>query len=273
MISGNIEKMITRLNGEAQYQLPVGESRVDMNQYLGKKISLHYTGTINCVHCGSKTKKSYSQGYCYPCMIKLAECDMCIVKPETCHFDQGTCREPDWAMTHCMQPHYVYLSNSSGIKVGITRATQIPTRWIDQGAVQALPIAKAQTRYQVGLMEVAIKSQVMDKTDWRKMLKNQVEAADLAQKRDEIFQACQTDIRSLQQRFGEDAIELMPDEETVTINYPVLEYPEKIKAINLDKTPDASGILMGIKGQYLIFDIGVINVRKYTGYEILFSAE
>jgi len=268
MISGNIEKMTSQLNDTVEYALPIGDQSIGMNQYLGKNITLHHTGNINCINCGKKTKKSYSQGYCYPCMMKLAACDMCIVKPETCHFDQGTCREPDWGMTHCMQPHYVYLSNSSGIKVGITRATQIPTRWVDQGAIQALPIAKAQTRYQVGLLEVAFKSQVADKTDWRKMLKNQVEKVDLAEKRDEIFTACESDINALKERFGQDSIELINDAETVEINFPVLENPEKIKAWNFDKTPDVSGKLMGIKGQYLILDTGVLNVRKYTGYEL-----
>lgn len=206
-------------------------------------------------------------------MMKLAACDMCIVKPETCHYDQGTCREPDWAETHCMRPHYAYISNSSGVKVGITRETQIPTRWIDQGAVQALAIARAQTRFQVGLLEVAIKKHLNDKTDWRKMLRNQVEDIQLSRIRDEIFEKCKSDIDALNKRFGEGSIQILPDEKQVEISYPVSEYPEKVKSFNLDKNPVAEGVLQGIKGQYLIMDTGVINVRKYTGYEWCLSTE
>ncbi|MDH5259208.1 MAG: DUF2797 domain-containing protein, partial [Gammaproteobacteria bacterium] len=189
MTTGNIRKMTTKLTDSVEYSLPIGDERINMNQFIGKKLTLRYTGTINCVHCGKKTSKSYSQGHCYPCMKTLASCDMCIMKPETCHYDQGTCREPEWGEENCMRPHYLYLANSSGdsVKVGITRETQIPTRWIDQGAVQALPIGKVQTRLQVGLLEVALKDYVKDKTDWRKMLKNDVIATDLASRRDELF--------------------------------------------------------------------------------------
>lgn len=271
MWQGNIEKMHNQLDETVSYTLPIGEARVDMNPLIGKPIKIEYTGTINCINCGAKTKKSYSQGYCYPCMMRLAACDMCIVKPETCHFDEGTCREPEWAMSHCMQPHYVYLANSSGVKVGITRETQIPTRWIDQGAVQALPIAIGQSRFQVGLMEVALKQFVNDKTDWRKMLKNLVEEVDLTLIRDEIFSKCQNEIDAINERFGKGSIELLTDENPVEINYPVTQYPEKVKSLNLDKVPIAEGVLQGIKGQYLILDTGVLNVRKYTGYEWKFS--
>jgi len=272
MTTGNIKKMITTLDEPVQYKLPIGDDEVALNPYLGKSISLHYTGSINCVHCGKKTKKSYAQGHCYPCMMKLASCDMCIMKPETCHYDKGTCREPEWALSHCMQPHYLYLANSSGLKVGITRETQIPTRWIDQGAFEALPIAKVQTRYQVGLMEVALKNHVNDKTDWRKMLKNDVKSIDINSKRDELLETCENDIAQLKTKFGEESIQLITDAELVNIQYPVLEYPEKVKAWNFDKTPDVSGVLKGIKGQYLILDTGVLNVRKFTGYELSFQA-
>ena len=267
MWQGNVEKMQSAIGTPVQYELPIGETTVAMNPLIGKPIKIEYTGTINCIHCGAKTKKSYSQGYCYPCMMKLAACDMCIVKPETCHFDQGTCREPDWAETHCMRPHFVYLSNSSGLKVGITRETQIPTRWIDQGAVQALAIAKAQSRFQVGLMELAIKQHLNDKTDWRKMLRNQVEHINLAEIRDEIFSTCESEFTALRERFGEDSIELLGSETQVEIQFPDEQYPVKIKSFNLDKDPVAEGVLQGIKGQYLILDTGVLNVRKYTGYE------
>ncbi|MGL4475007.1 MAG: DUF2797 domain-containing protein, partial [Shewanella sp.] len=143
-MQGTLVKMRTHLDADngVQYHLPVGDQSLHLNPVIGKTLTLNFSGQIFCCHCGKKTKKSYAQGHCYPCMQKLASCDMCIMKPETCHYDQGTCREPEWGQKNCYTPHYVYLANTSGLKVGITRHTQIPTRWLDQGATQGLPILK-----------------------------------------------------------------------------------------------------------------------------------
>ncbi len=267
-LSGNLKKMKTELTTPVNYELPLDNELVPLNPLLGKTIQLKFSGDIHCVHCGRKTKKSFSQGYCYPCFITLAQCDKCIVRPEQCHFDKGTCREPDWGQTHCMQPHFVYLANSSNIKVGITRHTQIPTRWMDQGAIQALPILKVASRFLSGLVEIQIKQYVSDRTSWQKMLKNQVEEIDLNQKAGELLALCKDGLSNIEHQFGEKAIEFLNDEETVPIQYPVSEYPIKVKSLNLDKTPEIIGTLLGIKGQYLIFDIGVINIRKYGGYRV-----
>lgn len=267
-MKGNISKMKAVLASPVEYQLPMGDDLLVMNELIGKNIELEYNGEIKCVSCGRATKKSFGQGHCYPCFRDLAECDMCIMKPETCHYDAGTCRQPEWGDTHCMQPHYVYLANSSGVKVGITRGTQIPTRWIDQGAGQALPVFKVQTRYQSGLLEVELKNHVSDKTDWRKMLKGAPEAIDLATVRDRLASECADRIDELKQQFGEAAIEFLADEEQIDINYPVTAYPEKVKSFNFDKQAKIEGKLQGIKGQYLILDSGVLNIRKFTGYNI-----
>ena len=267
MLSGNIEKMVTQLQDPVDYALPIGDDHLPMNSFLGRSLTLRYSGEIHCIACGAKTKKSFSQGYCYRCAQRLAQCDMCIVKPETCHYHLGTCREPEWGEQHCMIPHYVYLANSSGLKVGITRASQVPTRWIDQGAVQAMPILKVQTRRQSGLMETAIKQYVADKTNWRAMLKGDTVNIDLARERDALMAQIGDDIQAVNEQFGEGAVEVV-DEPAVDITYPVLAYPTKIKSFNLDKEPQAGGVLQGIKGQYLIFDTGVINLRKYTGYHL-----
>ncbi|MGR9101083.1 MAG: DUF2797 domain-containing protein, partial [Gammaproteobacteria bacterium] len=224
-------------------------------------------------HCGRKIKKSFNQGYCYPCFTTLAQCDICIVKPEQCHYHKGTCREPEWGESHCMQQHFVYLATSSGVKVGITRHTQIPTRWIDQGAVEALPILKVASRYISGLAEIAIARHVNDKTGWQRMLKNHVDVIDLTAKRDELFEICRDELKEIEDRFGEGGLTRLPDEKPVKIVYPVLKYPDKVKSFNLDKTPLIEGVLLGIKGQYLIFDSGVINIRKYAGYEVIFEVE
>ena len=269
---GNIKKLQSEHASPVRYQLPIGDELLDMNALIGQRIALHYEGEIHCVSCGRKTSKSFAQGHCYPCFRSKAECDMCIMKPETCHFDAGTCREPEWAMAHCMQPHTVYLANSSGVKVGITRGSQIPTRWIDQGASAALPIFRVNTRYQSGLVEVAIGKHVSDRTDWRKLLKGPPEEVDLLAKRDELLALAQDDIDAIRAQFDEGDITPVGNAEVVTFDYPVSEYPAKIKSHNFDKTPDVSGELLGIKGQYLILDSGVLNIRKFTGYKIRVDA-
>lgn len=258
MIEGNILKMVTDLQSPVEYQLPIGDQKININDLLGKKISFSFNGDINCVNCGRKTKKSFSQGHCFPCMRDLAACDMCIVKPELCHYDQGTCREPEWGEKHCLQDHFVYLANSSGVKVGITRATQIPTRWMDQGAIQALKIGIVKNRLQSGIAEMALKEFVADKTNWRTMLKGEVEPIDLEERRDELLDYWPDEVMG----------EPLYEEEVVEIEYPILEYPTKISSLNLDKVPTVEGTLAGIKGQYLILDIGVINMRKYQGYHL-----
>jgi hypothetical protein len=167
-----------------------------------------------------------------------------------------------------MTDHIVYLSNSSGVKVGITRATQLPTRWIDQGARQALPIMRVSTRQQSGFVEDLFRSQVADKTNWRALLKGEAASVNLAEVRDQLFDSCAEGLQTLQERFGLQAIQTIADVETLEIRYPVEQYPAKIVSFNLDKNPIAEGTLLGVKGQYLIFDTGVINIRKYTAYQL-----
>ncbi|WP_455211053.1 DUF2797 domain-containing protein [Kaarinaea lacus] len=271
-VTGDLRKMHTELAEPVLYRLPVGEERIAMNELIGKTVTLKYNGEIHCIACGRKTNKSFNQGYCFPCMRSLAECDTCIVKPELCHFHKGTCRDEQWAQSHCMQDHIVYLANSSSIKVGITRQSQIPTRWMDQGAVQALPIYRAKNRYMSGLMEVVLKNHVADKTNWRKMLKGETEVENLVQRRDELLAECSVEIESLKSTHGEDAFTPIPDGIVTDIQYPVAEYPSKITALNFDKNPTVIGQLQGIKGQYLIFDCGVINIRKFAGYGVNISS-
>ncbi|MDH0303770.1 DUF2797 domain-containing protein [Pseudomonas sp. GD04091] len=266
---GSLSKMAVRLEAPVvQYSFRLDDTQVPVNPLIGQSIRLEYLGAIHCSHCGKRTKTSFSQGYCYPCMTKLAQCDVCIMAPEKCHYDAGTCREPSWGEQFCMTDHVVYLANSSGIKVGITRATQLPTRWLDQGASQALPIMRVATRQQSGLVEDVLRSQVPDRTNWRALLKGDAEVLDLPAIREQIFDACADGIRGLQERFGLQAIQPLPDAQVVQMRYPVEAYPKKIVSFNLDKNPVVEGTLLGIKGQYLIFDTGVINIRKYTAYQL-----
>lgn len=265
---GAVQKMRIELGEPAQYQFRLGEQVVPVNALIGQGLQLEFLGEINCNHCQRPTKKSFAQGYCWPCFKSLAQCDTCIMSPEKCHFDAGTCREPEWGEQFCMTEHIVYLANSTGVKVGITRATQLPTRWLDQGASQALPIFRVKTRQQSGFVEDALRSQVSDRTNWRALLREDAEPLDLPAIRDQLFEQCAESIHDLQQRFGLQAIQAVDDAQVLEIEYPVEQYPSKITSFNLDKNPVAEGTLQGIKGQYLIFDTGVINIRKYTAYQL-----
>jgi hypothetical protein len=266
--SGHLQKMQVELAGPVQYQLPLDDLRLPLNELLGQRIQIHHSGQIHCTHCGRRSNKSFNQGYCYPCFTRLAQCDSCIVSPENCHYFEGTCREPEWADSHCMVDHIVYLANSSGVKVGITRESQLPTRWIDQGAVQALPILRVKTRQQSGLVEDLLRQHVADKTNWRTMLKGDIAPVDLPAIRDALFERCDGALTELEDRFGIQALQRLEDSQPVDIDYPVQRYPGKIASLNMDKDPRVEGTLLGIKGQYLILDSGVINIRKYTAYHV-----
>lgn len=258
--TGQLSKMESCPDLPVKYRLALGEVQFDLNSRLGKEIKLTYSGKIFCQNCGKSTKKSYAQGYCFPCTIKLAECDLCILKPETCHYDKGTCREPQWGEEHCMKPHVVYLANSSGLKVGITRRSQVPFRWIDQGATQALPILEVNKRITSGLIEVIFKKHIADKTDWRRMLKGSAEEINLQEWKDKLLELVKEDLK------GHEFMIL--NETEYRFEYPVTQYPEKVSSISLDKVPEVKSTLLGIKGQYLIFEAGVLNVRSHSGYEV-----
>ena len=270
--SGPLRKMKADLDGQGQvsYELPLGdELALPLRPFLGKQLRLTYQGEIHCIHCGRKTSKSFNQGYCFPCVRSLARCDSCIIKPELCHYAQGTCREPDWAKENCLQPHIVYLANSSGLKVGISRKRQIPTRWIDQGATQALAILEVASRHLSGLVEMALKVHVSDRTQWQKMLKGEAEWVDLEQQRDRLLSLCEAEIAGIRAEFGMDSLRRPAEAQLTLLHFPVLEYPATVKSLNFDKQPQVGGTLLGIKGQYLIFDSGVINIRKFAGYEVV----
>lgn len=262
-VIGNLRKMKTEDGNPIQYQLTFKDESYPINPAIGQTLTMHFTGEINCVKCGNLTKKSFGQGFCYPCFISAPEMSECIIRPELCEGHLGKGRDPEWETKHHVQPHIVYLALSSGVKVGVTREDQIPTRWIDQGASEAIILAETNNRQEAGKIEVALKAHMSDKTQWQRMLKNQIlEGVDLIEEK-------------------ETALDLLPEEyedffsedyDVWQAEYPVLEYPEKVKSINLDKTPSYTGKLMGIKGQYLIFEENlVINLRKYGGYKVEFE--
>lgn len=258
-LSGNLRKMQTRLEEVAQYTLVLDDVPVDMNARIGETIRLTFDGVINCIACGRETKKSFGQGFCYPCFRDAPEASECIIRPELCRAHEGEARDMAWAERHCLVEQIVYLARSSAIKVGITRASQMPTRWIDQGATDAIVFARVPNRYTAGLVEVAMKEHLTDRTNWQRMLKNEVIDADLVATKASLVDALDADLRQY----------VDTDDTVCAIDYPVERYPEKVKSTGFDKQAEIEGRLAGIKGQYLIFDDNrVLNIRKHNGYRI-----
>jgi len=273
LASGRLAKMTIEKTEPLSYRLNIGDEQVDMNAFIGKTIRLVSNGEIRCSHCQRLTNKSFNQGYCFPCFKKLAQCDRCMMSPELCHFSKGTCREPEWAEAFCMQEHIVYLANSSGLKVGITRHTQVPTRWMDQGAVQALPVFSVSTRQLSGLVEVMMKEWVADKTNWRKMLKHDVEELDLELERDKLFELAKEPLLALKAQYPNEQINALESAQVWQFEYPTIQWPEKIKTFNLEKQAIVEGELKAIKGQYLILDSGCFNVRKHSSFDVSLFTE
>ncbi len=272
LASGPLTKMPAQLDsGRAVYQLQAGEQRVSVSELMGRTIALTFTGRIFCQYCGKQTPKSF-QGFCYEHFMNLAQADSCIMSPEKCHFEQGTCREPEWGERHCFQTHYVYLANTGQVKVGITRSTQVPTRWIDQGAEQAIAAVRVRSRYLAGVVEALWRQHISDKTNWREMLRGEAQPLDLAGERDRLLKETGEALGDLQSQHGIQAVQPLPASSLYTVIYPVTDYPKKLSSINLDKQDRIQGRLMGVKGQYLILDSGVINIRRHTGYEVSLDA-
>ena len=259
---GVLTKMQTEYSNPIQYYLVFENSFLSLNQLLDKNIEINFLG-YQCLQCGKK-KKIFRQGFCYDCFMSSPAAGDWIMKPElsTAHLDLED-RDLEYEKRVQLQPHIVYLALSSEVKVGVTRKTQVPTRWIDQGAVQAIPIVEVPNRYLAGITEVALKEHFADKTNWQKMLKNEVPDADLIQERANLKYIIPKEVQDYFHPEKKDLYDL---------HFPVLEFPKKVTSLNLDKTPNFSGKLMGIKGQYLIFQDGtVFNVRTFEGYVVKIS--
>ncbi len=234
-----------------------------LNWRLGRRFVIRFTGSISCVYCGRRVRRTVGQGFCYPCFRSRPEADVCLFKPERCHYDDSDnpCRDPDFGRRACLQPHILYASLTSGVKVGITRKPNLPRRWIDQGAVAAMPLAELPSRREVGEIEHRLSSAgVNDRTHWMRMLREEKPQHDLEVKAAEIVDRLES--------WGAAGILPEAQRRRQTFTYPVMTYPTKITSIDLDKTPKVEGTLVGIKGQYLIFDHGVLNVRRFTGYQV-----
>lgn len=254
---GVLNKMQTQFETPIQYFLIFQDSFLNVNQLLNKNIEINFVG-YQCLNCGKK-KKIFRQGFCYDCFYSSPAVGDWIMKPELSTAHLGI-QDRDLAYEERvqLQPHIVYLALSSEVKVGVTRKTQVPTRWIDQGAEKAISIVEVPNRYLAGITEVALKNHFADKTNWRKMLTNDIVFTDLIIEREKLQPLLPNEVQEYFHLEKNDLFEM---------NYPVLEYPSKINSLSLDKTPNYKGKLIGIKGQYLIFEDGtVFNIRSNEGY-------
>jgi hypothetical protein len=256
---GVLSKMQTEFGDPIQYYLVFENSFLNVNQLLNKELEINFEG-YQCLNCGKK-KKIFRQGFCYDCFYSSAAVGDWIMKPElsTAHLGIAD-RDLAYEESVQLQPHIVYLALSSEVKVGVTRKTQVPTRWIDQGAECAIPIVEVPNRYLAGITEVALKNHFADKTNWRKMLTNDIACIGLLEERQKVADLIPTETREYFETTKADLYEM---------HYPVLDYPKKINSLSLEKTPNYKGKLTGIKGQYLIFEDGtVFNVRSFEGYVV-----
>lgn len=268
-VSGNVLKLKTAYLDEnfpesmqtVQYFLSLGDTNVHLNALINKPLQLVFEGTINCVVCGKRTKTSFGQGSCYACFMNAPQNSPCIINPELCEAHLGKGRDIEWEQKNHNKEHIVYLAKSSAIKIGVTGDFPM-TRWIDQGASEAIILAKTPYRQLAGEIEVMMKSYFTDKTNWQQMLKNQVSPIDLLAQKESCFDYLPSDYHEF----------IAEDDSIFKMNYPVSSFPNSIKSIGFDKTPIIESTLKGIKGQYLYFDNGqVLNIRKHAGYFLTLS--
>jgi hypothetical protein len=258
--TGTLDKMPTTYLNPIQYFLRLGTDEVNMNDLIGQQVSIRFTGNIYCTICHKKTYKSFGEGLCYNCFATAPDNAECILRPELCLAHEHKGRDVQWELDHHFKPHFVYLALVNETKVGVTRETQIPTRWIDQGANKAIILAETPYRQLAGIIEVSLKEYLTDKTHWSKMLRNEYNREiDLLSEKQRVESLLPEHLRQY----------MSPNNEVLELIYPVLEYPKKVTSMSLDKLKEVSGKLEGIRAQYLIFEGGnVINIRKHSGYEV-----
>jgi len=258
-----LSKLRATINSSVHYFLEDQTSSINLNEYIGKHISISWTGKIECTKCKKSTKKSFGEGFCFSCFQTAPEASPCILKPELCRAHLGEGRDLDYEIKNHLQPHVVYLACTDLVKVGVTRKTQIPTRWIDQGAAEVIVVAETENRFQAGLIEVAMKEFYTDKTNWKNMLLNKKgNQIDLVKEKWEAYEQMPSDLTTFWSE----------DDHILKIQYPVNKYPVNIASVSFDESPVVQGNLSGIRGQYLYFDERtVLNIRRHTGYEVILN--
>ena len=267
-ITTHLRKMSTELieGSIASYKLPLVNvldytESIPLNEWVGKEICIEFTSNIHCIATGKKIKKTYGEGLSYDAFLSSPLSSPSIVNPELSRIHEGIAlRDFEWEQKHHNQPHFVYLSRTSDIKVGVTRSTNLYSRWIDQGATEGIRLAETPYRQLAGSIEVMLKEFLADKTAWQAMLKGECsDMSSLLEKKNRLLDELPEEVHPF----------IADNDQVIAITYPILQHPTKPKSIKLDTTPKVEGVLMGIKGQYLLLDNDrVFNVRSHAAYEV-----
>lgn len=260
VVEGNILKMRTELFAPVNYYLPAGNTEVYMNSLIGSRLKLTWSGRINCISCGKKTKRSFSQGFCFKCFQTVPEAGESVIRPALSKSHLGIARDMEWAEKQDLTAHVVYLAVASELKVGVTRQTSLPQRWIDQGAAFAIQLAVTPNRHIAGVIELFLSKFITDRTNWKSMLTSRGNAdIHLVGEKKRIAGLLPAELKKY----------YCESDEILNIEYPLEQYPERVVGLTFDKQPVIEGMLRGIKGQYLVFDDNtVLNIRKHNGYYI-----
>jgi hypothetical protein len=257
---GALEKMSAFPGNPIVYYLTLGDNFIKMNDLIGKSLQFQYLNSITCF-CGNQVSRVFRQNFCYDCFMTKPEAGEPIFNPEKSQAHLGIeDRDLAYESAYQLTPHIVYLAQSGGLKVGVTRKTQIPTRWIDQGASEAIVLAETTNRYEAGIIEVFLKDHLSDKTHWQRMLRSEGDPIDLIEEKNRVMHLLPDPFKQF----------ISSDHYVTRLVYPIAKQPEKIKSVKLNGPQPFQDILTGIRGQYLIFESGfVTNIRAQEGLEVL----
>ena len=258
MFSGVLKKMTSIHDNPVRYIIDFDNDLIFLNQIIGKKIKIHKTGYC-CLSC-LENIQIFANGFCKKCFFESPIAGDWIMKPELSKAHLGIeDRDISYEKKVQLQNHIVYLSKTSGIKVGVTRSNNMSTRWIDQGAIEAVELIEVPNRYLAGVAEVKLKEKFSDKTNWRKMLTSNFEEADIIKNKKIALDELGSEFEEF----------FKTDSEVMKFNYQIDKSIDSVKSVSLKKSDDIEGKLIGIKGQYLIFeDSSVFNVRSNEGYVV-----
>lgn len=263
--AGPLSKMRVTPGEPVRYTLALGGDDVAVNELLGAPLALTFTGVRSCRVCGARVERLFGEGYCYPHFLSDPSASPCIIRPELCEAHLGGGRDPAWEAAYHLRPHVVYLAHSGGVKVGVTGADHAGTRWIDQGAAAALRLAETPYRRLAGEIEVALKERFSDRTVWQRMLRGDpVDPDELLRARRDALAAVPDAL----------ARWCLADDAVTALVYPVSAYPAKVRSVDLGREGAVTGRLVGVRGQYLLFEGGAaLNVRRHTGHHVTLRAD
>ncbi len=262
-VSGVLTKMRVADGDPISYELHLGDARVAMNDLLGAALTVTFSGLRVCRVCGTRVDELFGEGFCRRDFESSPLNAPCIVRPELCEAHLGRGRDPAWEEAHHHRAHVVYLADSGGVKVGVTGDNPL-TRWIDQGAAAAVRIAEVPYRRIAGEIEVALKATFSDRTAWQRMLTS------TGFDRDALLRARSCAVELIPEALR---VYALADDPVVLMRFPMRATPAKVRSVDLGRQPEARGRLIGIRGQYLLFEGGaVLNVRRHTGFDVTLRA-